>query len=439
MIQKTFSARTDLAINGAPPAFAEPLHVGRPHIGVRDAFLARIGEMLDNQWLTNNGPLVQQFEQRIAARLGTRHCIAMCNSTIALEIAIRALGLSGEVIVPSWTFVATAHALYWQGITPVFADIDPATHNLDPDAVRRMITPRTTGIIGLHLWGRAAPVEALQDIAEEHGLKLMLDAAHAFGSSYKGQSIGRFGACEVFSFHATKAFNTMEGGAVAERTPFHPRSPYGVAKLYAYWITVNYREAYGLYACNGILFNHESPIRGETFVTRKITRALARIHLGLQECLYLGNLGARRDWGHARDYVEMQWLMLQQPEPEDYVIATGEQHSVREFVEQAAAELGIAIEWRGAGADEHGVVAGAPSDSRLRPGQRIVAIDPRYYRPAEVETLLGDPTKAREQLGWSPRIGFGELVREMMQADLALARRDALIVDAGYPAHSPQD
>ena len=224
-----------------------------------------------------------------------------------------------------------------------------------------------------------------------------------------------------------------------ERTPFHPRSPYAVAKLYAYWIVVNYREAYGMYACNGILFNHESPIRGETFVTRKITRALARIHLGLQECLYLGNLGARRDWGHARDYVEMQWLMLQQPEPEDYVIATGEQHSVREFVEQAAAELGIAIEWRGAGADEHGVVAGAPSDSRLRPGQRIVAIDPRYYRPAEVETLLGDPTKAREQLGWSPRIGFGELVREMMQADLALARRDALIVDAGYPAHSPQD
>ena len=224
-----------------------------------------------------------------------------------------------------------------------------------------------------------------------------------------------------------------------ELTPFYPRSPYAVAKLYAYWITVNYREAYGMHASNGILFNHESPIRGETFVTRKITRALARIHLGLQECLYLGNLGARRDWGHARDYVEMQWLMLQQPEPEDYVIATGEQHSVREFVEQAAAELGIAIEWRGAGADEHGVVAGAPSDSRLRPGQRIVAIDPRYYRPAEVETLLGDPTKAREQLGWSPRIGFGELVREMMQADLALARRDALIVDAGYPAHSPQD
>jgi GDPmannose 4,6-dehydratase len=224
-----------------------------------------------------------------------------------------------------------------------------------------------------------------------------------------------------------------------EATPFYPRSPYGVAKLYAYWITVNYREAYGLYACNGILFNHESPIRGETFVTRKITRALARIFLGLQDCLYLGNLNARRDWGHARDYVEMQWLMLQQPTPEDYVIATGVQHSVRDFVERAADELGIAIEWRGEGAEEHGVIASAPADSLAKAGQRIVAIDPRYYRPAEVETLLGDPTKAREKLGWEPRIGFDELVREMMQSDLALARRDALIVGAGYRANSPQE
>jgi len=224
-----------------------------------------------------------------------------------------------------------------------------------------------------------------------------------------------------------------------ETTPFYPRSPYGVAKLYAYWITVNYREAYGLYACNGILFNHESPIRGETFVTRKITRALARIVLGLQDCLYLGNLNARRDWGHARDYVEMQWLMLQQPTPEDYVIATGVQHSVRDFVEKAASELGIGIEWRGDGADEHGVIAHAPADAKVKPGQRVVAIDPRYYRPAEVETLLGDPTKAREKLGWEPRIGFDELVREMMRSDLALARRDALIVDAGYRANSPQE
>jgi GDPmannose 4,6-dehydratase len=224
-----------------------------------------------------------------------------------------------------------------------------------------------------------------------------------------------------------------------ERTPFYPRSPYGVAKLYAYWITVNYREAYGMYACNGILFNHESPIRGETFVTRKITRALARIHLGSQDCLYLGNLDARRDWGHARDYVEMQWLMLQQPQPEDYVIATGVQHSVREFVEHAARNIGISVEWREIGAVEYGVVGSAPEDSAVKPGQRIVAIDPRYYRPAEVDTLLGDASKAREQLGWSPRIGFAELVQEMMQADLLLARRDALVVGAGYRAHSPQE
>jgi len=224
-----------------------------------------------------------------------------------------------------------------------------------------------------------------------------------------------------------------------ERTPFHPRSPYGVAKLYAYWITVNYREAYGLYACNGILFNHESPIRGETFVTRKITRALARIHLGLQDCLYLGNLEARRDWGHARDYVEMQWLMLQQPEAEDYVIATGVQHSVRQFVEHAANELDIALEWRSDGAAEHAIVASTPSGSCAKTGQRIVAIDPRYYRPAEVETLLGDASKARDKLGWSPRIRFVDLVKEMMQADLALAKRDALVVGAGYRAPSTRE
>lgn len=204
----------DLAINGALPAFAEPLHVGRPNIGSREAFLANVSRILDNQWLTNNGPMVQEFERRIEAHLGVKHCVAMCNGTIALEIAIRALGLTGEVIVPSWSFVATAHALYWQGITPVFADIDPATHNLDPVAVRRMINARTSGIIGVHIWGRAAPVAELQAIADEHGLTLMFDAAHAFGSTYNGQSIGRFGACEVLSFHATKAFNTMEGGAV---------------------------------------------------------------------------------------------------------------------------------------------------------------------------------------------------------------------------------
>lgn len=214
MARKVIRSRADLAINGATPAFEQPLHVGRPNIGNRVEFLNRVEQILDNQWLTNNGPMVQEFERRIATHLGVKHCVAMCNGTVAMEIAIRALGLEGEVIVPSWTFVATAHALYWQGITPVFADINPATHNLDPEAVRRMITPRTTGIIGVHVWGRAAPVHELQAIADEHGLKLMFDAAHAFGSTYKGQSIGRFGACEVFSFHATKSFNTFEGGAV---------------------------------------------------------------------------------------------------------------------------------------------------------------------------------------------------------------------------------
>jgi GDPmannose 4,6-dehydratase len=208
-----------------------------------------------------------------------------------------------------------------------------------------------------------------------------------------------------------------------ETTPFYPRSPYAVAKLYAYWITVNYREAYGIYACNGILFNHESPQRGETFVTRKITRALARIKAGLQDRLYLGNMDALRDWGHARDYVEMQWMMLQQDKPRDYVIATGEQHSVREFVETAAGYLGMKITWEGSGADEQGFDGN---------GNVIVAVDPRYYRPTEVETLLGDASKAHKELGWSPRITFKELVREMVEEDLKTAERDALVKKHGY-------
>lgn len=203
-----------LAINGAPPAFEQPLHVGRPNIGSREDFMKLASEMFDRRWLSNNGPLVQEFERRVAEYHGVKHCVAMCNGTIALEIAIRALKLGGEVIVPSYTFIATAHALSWQGITPVFADIDPVTHCLDPEAVRRMITPRTTGIIGVHLWGRAAPVDALQQIVDEHGLKLMFDAAHAFCCSHRGTMIGNFGACEVLSFHATKFFNTFEGGAV---------------------------------------------------------------------------------------------------------------------------------------------------------------------------------------------------------------------------------
>lgn len=208
-----------------------------------------------------------------------------------------------------------------------------------------------------------------------------------------------------------------------ETTPFHPRSPYGVAKLYAYWITVNYREAYGLFACNGILFNHESPLRGETFVSRKITRALARIKTGLQQQLYLGNLDARRDWGHARDYVEMQWMMLQQDQPEDYVIATGVQYSVRDFVDAAARELDLPIRWEGSGVSEHGVT----EDGRV-----IVSVDPRYFRPAEVETLLGDASKAHRMLGWKPRTTFSELVSEMVQEDLKAAERDALVNRHGY-------
>jgi GDPmannose 4,6-dehydratase len=218
-----------------------------------------------------------------------------------------------------------------------------------------------------------------------------------------------------------------------ETTPFYPRSPYGVAKLYAYWITVNYREAYGLYACNGILFNHESPRRGETFVTRKITRALARISLGLQDCLYLGNLDARRDWGHAKDFVEMQWLMLQQDKPEDYVIATGSQYSVREFVSSAATQLGLSLAWRGTGLQETGVLTDASGEAdRGLVGNTIIKVDPRYFRPTEVDTLLGDPTKAREKLGWKPRIEFAELVQEMVREDLGLAKRDTLIHRHGY-------
>ncbi|WP_208279837.1 DegT/DnrJ/EryC1/StrS family aminotransferase [Massilia oculi] len=211
---KTIRTDADLAINGAAPAFEAPLHVGRPNIGDRQAFLAYVDQIFERRWLSNDGPLVQEFEARVAAHLGVRHCVAMCNGTIALEIAIRATGMEGEVIVPSYTFVATAHALQWQGITPVFADIDPRTHTLDPDAVRRMITPRTTGIIGVHLWGRAAPVDALQALADEHGLKLVYDSAHAFSCSHGGRMIGHFGNCEVLSFHATKFCNSFEGGAV---------------------------------------------------------------------------------------------------------------------------------------------------------------------------------------------------------------------------------
>lgn len=227
----------------------------------------------------------------------------------------------------------------------------------------------------------------------------------------------------IYQASTSELYGLVQETPQKETTPFYPRSPYAVAKLYGYWIIVNYREAYGIYACNGILFNHESPIRGETFVTRKITRALARIKLGLQECLYLGNLDAKRDWGHARDYVEMQWLMLQQDRPEDFVIATGVQHSVRDFVEAAAKELGISVVWQGCGVDEKGYDAS---------GRCIIAVDPRYFRPTEVETLLGDASKARTKLGWTPRTSFNALVREMAEEDLRAAERDELIRQYGF-------
>jgi len=238
----------------------------------------------------------------------------------------------------------------------------------------------------------------------------------------------------------SELYGLVQESPQRETTPFYPRSPYAVAKLYAYWITVNYREAYGFYACNGILFNHESPIRGETFVTRKITRALARIAHGLQDCVYLGNLSALRDWGHARDYVEMQWLMLQQSTPEDFVIATGRQHSVRQFLYEAALELGMRVEFEGHGTEEIGrVVEVFPVKeevrSRSKPGDIVARVDPRYFRPTEVETLLGDPQKARTALGWEPQTSFQSLVQEMVLSDYEKAKRDSLVKNAGFKAY----
>ena len=229
---------------------------------------------------------------------------------------------------------------------------------------------------------------------------------------------------KFYQASTSELFGKVQETPQTEKTPFYPRSPYACAKLYSYWICVNYREAYGMYTCNGILFNHESPVRGETFVTRKITRALARIKLGLQEAMYLGNLSAKRDWGHAKDYVKMQWLMLQQETPEDFVIATGVQHSVRQFVEIAANEMGMEIEWQGEGLDEIGI--------ETKSGKTIVHVDSRYFRPTEVETLLGDPSKAKEKLGWVPEITFNELVQEMVVADLKIAERDQIVSQKGY-------
>jgi GDPmannose 4,6-dehydratase len=253
----------------------------------------------------------------------------------------------------------------------------------------------------------------------------------------------------------SEMFGKVQEVPQRETTPFYPRSPYGAAKLYGYWITVNYREAYGMHASNGILFNHESPIRGETFVTRKITRAVARIALGLEHDLWLGNLDSRRDWGHARDYVKAMYLMMRQDEPGDYVIATGEQHSVREFAEKAFAEIGVSLRWQGSGVEEAGIVdtvdlrrltaarngrgedpAPVDGEGPVQPGAVVLRVDPRYYRPTEVESLIGDATKARERLGWSPTVGFAELVREMVADDLGQARRDELNLRRGFEVKS---
>jgi GDPmannose 4,6-dehydratase len=247
------------------------------------------------------------------------------------------------------------------------------------------------------------------------GTLRLLEAIRILGLSQKTR---------FYQAATSEMFGKVQEVPQRETTPFYPRSPYGAAKVYAYWITVNYREAYGLYACSGILFNHESPLRGETFVTRKITRGLARIRVGLDQCLYLGNLDARRDWGHARDFVRAQWLMMQQERAEDFVVATGEQHTVREFVELAARELGMRITWSGTGAEERGIDA--------KTGRTVVRIDPRYLRPAEVDTLLGDATKARTHLGWRPEVSFTQLVAEMAAHDLALAERDATLLERGF-------
>jgi GDPmannose 4,6-dehydratase len=254
------------------------------------------------------------------------------------------------------------------------------------------------------------------------GTLRMLEAIRILGLQEKAR---------FYQASTSEMFGQVQETPQRETTPFYPRSPYGAAKVYAYWITVNYREAYGLFACNGILFNHESPMRGETFVSRKITRALSRIHVGLQHTLHLGNLDSRRDWGHARDYVRAQWLMLQQDEPEDFVIATGKQYSVRDFVVAAGAQLDMKIEWRGEGVEEMGVDA--------RSGRTVVRVDPRYFRPTEVDTLLGDATKARRKLGWTAEVGFPELVAEMVAADLETAKRDAMIATKGYKIYSSHE
>jgi GDPmannose 4,6-dehydratase len=300
----------------------------------------------------------------------------------------------------------------------------------------------------IHILQKVQPDEVYNLAAQSHVAVSFEEPEYTANSDALGalrileaiRTIGLADKTRFYQASTSELYGKVQEVPQTEKTPFYPRSPYAVAKLYAYWITVNYREAYGFYACNGILFNHESPVRGETFVTRKITRALSRIALGLKKCVHLGNLDAKRDWGHAKDYVEMQWLMLQQEEPEDFVIATGKQYSVRDFVEAAAAEIGITMKWEGSGVEEQGIVDQVENsennafDTRdhVKSGDVVVRVDPRYFRPTEVETLLGDPRKAKEKLGWVPKISFKELVSEMIHYDVQEARRDALCQSEGF-------
>ena len=290
----------------------------------------------------------------------------------------------------------------------------------------------------LHIVQKVQPDEIYNLAAQSHVQVSFEEPEYTANSDALGvlrileaiRSLGLKDKTRFYQASTSELYGLVQETPQKETTPFYPRSPYGVAKLYGYWITVNYRESYDMYACNGILFNHESPLRGETFVTRKITRGLARIKLGLQDKLYLGNLNARRDWGHARDYVEMQWLMLQQDKPQDFVIATGQQYSVRDFVQRCAERLDLNLTWSGEGAEEKAI------NSK---GEVVVAVDPRYFRPAEVETLLGDPSKAKRELGWTPRTSFDDLVKEMVAKDLEGAERDALVLRHGYTAYSVRE
>ncbi len=299
----------------------------------------------------------------------------------------------------------------------------------------------------VHIIAKVQPDEIYNLAAQSHVAVSFEEPEYTANSDALGtlrilEAIRILGLTEKTKFYqasTSELFGKVQEIPQTEKTPFYPRSPYAVSKMYAYWIVVNYRESYNIFACNGILFNHESPLRGETFVTRKITRALARIFLGLQKKLYLGNLDAKRDWGHARDYVEMQWLMLQQEKPEDFVIATGKQYSVRDFVNAAAAELDITLAWTGNGIDEVGSIVKLPDNytsGHLQPGDEIVKVDPRYFRPAEVETLLGNPAKAKEKLGWVPRTSFEELVSEMVRTDIEIAKRDELSKSQGFSIYN---